>query len=40
VESLQGEVMRRGRALGVPTPVVAELYAQLAPHAAGAGAPR
>ena len=40
VESLQGEVMRRGRALGVPTPVMAELYVQLAPFAAGAEAPR
>jgi len=40
VESLQGEVTRRGRALGVPTPIMAELYAQLVPHAAGPRTPR
>ena len=34
VEALQGEVVRRGRALGVPTPGMAALYAAL--RAAGA----
>lgn len=35
VESLQGEVVRRGRELGVPTPVISALYAVLKPHALG-----
>jgi ketopantoate reductase len=29
VEALQGEVVRRGRALGVPTPGMMALYAAL-----------
>jgi len=36
VEALQGAVVRRGAALGVPTPVMATLYAVLRPHAGGA----
>jgi 2-dehydropantoate 2-reductase len=32
VESLTGSVVRRGRALGVPTPMMAALYAVLKPH--------
>jgi 2-dehydropantoate 2-reductase len=35
VESLPGSVVRRGRALGVPTPMMAALYAVLKPYAAG-----
>jgi len=35
VESLQGEVVRRGRELGVPTPIISTLYAVLKPHTAG-----
>lgn len=35
VEALQGAVVRRGAARGVPTPVLATLYAVLRPHAAG-----
>lgn len=35
VEALQGAVVRRGSALGVPTPVMATLYAVLKPHAEG-----
>ncbi|WP_426751496.1 ketopantoate reductase family protein [Myxococcus sp. Y35] len=35
VEYLQGAVVRRGRARGVPTPVMATLYALLLPHARG-----
>jgi 2-dehydropantoate 2-reductase len=35
VESLAGSVVRRGRAAGVPTPVMAALYAALKPWAAG-----
>jgi 2-dehydropantoate 2-reductase len=35
VEALQGSVVRRGAALGVPTPIVSTLYAVLKPHAAG-----
>ena len=35
VESLLGAVVRRGRALGVPTPMMEALYAVLKPHAAG-----
>jgi 2-dehydropantoate 2-reductase len=38
VEALQGAVVRRGVARGVPTPVMATLYAVLAPHAGGRGA--
>jgi 2-dehydropantoate 2-reductase len=37
VEALQGAVVRRGNALGVPTPVMATLYAVLKPHAEGRG---
>ena len=33
VESLPGSVVRRGRAAGVPTPMMAALYAVLKPHA-------
>lgn len=36
VESLPGSVVRRGRRVGVPTPVMEALYAVLKPHAAGA----
>ena len=36
VEALQGSVVRRGAALGVPTPIMSTLYAVLKPHAAGA----
>jgi 2-dehydropantoate 2-reductase len=35
VEALQGSVVRRGARLGVPTPIMATLYAVLKPHAAG-----
>jgi 2-dehydropantoate 2-reductase len=35
IESLAGSVVRRGRAAGVPTPMMAALYAVLKPHAAG-----
>ena len=35
VEALQGSVVRRGRATGVPTPVMAALYAVLKPWADG-----
>jgi 2-dehydropantoate 2-reductase len=35
VEALQGSVVRRGGRLGVPTPIMATLYAVLKPHAAG-----
>jgi 2-dehydropantoate 2-reductase len=35
VESLTGSVVRRGRAAGVPTPMMEALYAVLKPHAAG-----
>jgi 2-dehydropantoate 2-reductase len=35
LESLAGSVVRRGRAAGVPTPMMAALYAVLKPHAAG-----
>jgi 2-dehydropantoate 2-reductase len=39
VEALQGSVVRRARALGVPTPVMSALYAVLRPYAAGAPTP-
>jgi 2-dehydropantoate 2-reductase len=35
VEALQGSVVRRGRAVGVPTPIIGALYAVLKLHAAG-----
>lgn len=35
VEALQGSVVRRGRKVGVPTPVMSALYAVLKPHANG-----
>lgn len=35
VEALQGSVVRRGRRAGVPTPIMATLYAVLRPHAGG-----
>jgi 2-dehydropantoate 2-reductase len=35
VESLPGSVVRRGRAAGVPTPMMSALYAVLKPHASG-----
>ncbi|HTI37563.1 MAG TPA: 2-dehydropantoate 2-reductase [Vicinamibacterales bacterium] len=35
VESLQGSVVRRGERAGVPTPIMATLYALLRPHAGG-----
>ena len=36
VEALQGSAVRRGRAAGVPTPVMGALYAVLKPYANGA----
>jgi 2-dehydropantoate 2-reductase len=36
VDALQGDVVRRGAALGVPTPIMSTLYAVLKPHAEGA----
>ncbi len=39
VEALQGSVVRRGAAAGVPTPIMSALYAVLKPHAQGATAP-
>ena len=39
VEALQGSVVRRGRALGVPTPVMGTLYALLKPYAQGPPVP-
>ena len=38
VEALQGTVVRRGAARGVPTPIMSALYAVLKPHAGGARA--
>ena len=38
VEALQGAVVRRGQRAGVPTPIMATLYAVLKPHAGGDGA--
>jgi 2-dehydropantoate 2-reductase len=38
VEALQGSVVRRGLAAGVPTPVMSALYAVLKPYAHGAPA--
>jgi 2-dehydropantoate 2-reductase len=35
VEALQGAVVRRGRALGIPTPMMAALYAVLKPYKDG-----
>lgn len=35
VEALQGSVVRRGEAVGVPTPIMRALYAVLKPHAQG-----
>lgn len=35
LESLAGSVVRRGKAVGVPTPVMAGLYAVLRPHVGG-----
>ena len=35
VEALQGTIVRRGQAVGVPTPIIAALYAVLTPHAGG-----
>jgi 2-dehydropantoate 2-reductase len=35
VESLAGSVVRRGRVRGVPTPMMAALYAVLKPYAGG-----
>ncbi|QRN96779.1 2-dehydropantoate 2-reductase [Archangium violaceum] len=35
VEALMGSVVRRGRAAGVPTPVMATFHGVLAPHASG-----
>lgn len=39
VEALQGVVVRRGAQAGVPTPVMATLYAVLKPHAGGPAGP-
>ncbi len=39
VEALQGSVVRRGRALDVPTPIMSTLYALLKPYAQGAPVP-
>ncbi len=36
VEALLGSVVRRGRAAGIPTPVIATLYGMLKPHEHGA----
>lgn len=36
IESLAGSVVRRGKAAGVPTPIMAGLYAVLKPHTLGA----
>ena len=36
VEALQGSVVRRGLAAGVPTPIMSALYSVLKPHANGA----
>jgi 2-dehydropantoate 2-reductase len=38
VEALQGAIVRKGREAGVPTPIMAALYAVLRPHAGGAAA--
>ncbi len=35
LEAIQGAVVRRGQARGVPTPVLATIYAVLKPHASG-----
>ena len=35
VEALQGSVVRRGQAVGVPTPIMSALYAVLKPYAEG-----
>jgi len=35
VEALQGSVVRRGDAAGVPTPIMSALYAVLKPYAMG-----
>jgi 2-dehydropantoate 2-reductase len=40
VEALQGTVVRRGAARGVPTPIMSTLYAVLKPHAGGDFTPR
>ena len=37
VEALPGSVVRRGKAAGVPTPVMSALYAVLKPYADGTG---
>jgi 2-dehydropantoate 2-reductase len=39
VDALQGSVVRRGHNVGVPTPIMAALYAVLKPHANGPVAP-
>jgi 2-dehydropantoate 2-reductase len=39
VEALQGSVMRRGQAVGVPTPIMSTLYALLKPYEHGPLAP-
>jgi 2-dehydropantoate 2-reductase len=39
VEALQGSVVRRGAKVGMPTPIMATLYAVLRPHAAGPPGP-
>jgi len=38
VEALQGSVVRRGKKLGIPTPIMSTLYAVLKPHANGGAA--
>lgn len=38
VEALQGSVVRRGQAKGIPTPIMGTLYAVLKPHAGGSAA--
>jgi len=35
VEALQGTVVRRGAARGIPTPIISTLYSVLKLHAAG-----
>jgi 2-dehydropantoate 2-reductase len=39
VEALQGSIVRRARAIGVPVPIMSTLYALLKPYAAGPPSP-
>ena len=38
LDALQGTIVRRGQALGIATPIIGALYAELKPHAGGASA--